>query len=35
MPDTPLVVYKKIKCQEALKLGVCWGSAFLLGAFFL
>lgn len=34
MPDTPLVVYKKIKCQEALKIGVRWRSAFLLVTFF-
>lgn len=35
MPDTPLVVYKKIKCQEAIKIGIRWRSAFLLGTFFL
>lgn len=34
MPDTPPVVYKEIKCQEVLKIGVRWHSAFLLGTFF-
>ena len=35
MPDMPPVVYKELKCQEVLKIGVRWHSAFLLGTFFL